>query len=319
MADPKWYRLLRILGLLQTGRPNVDGLSTACNISRRTVLRDIDSLRKSGYSIVFDDEQQRYIILGHFLMPETQFTLEEALALITLCFDAGNDRHIPFLHPARTAAIKLQRILPTEIQEEIRSIGNSLQIIPEPINPLKESESTFDAILESLQTRRSIRIWYKGPIDDGFCTLLSPYQILFCRRSWYVIGRTSLHREVRTFHIGRITKFETTENEYQIPRGFTLRQYFRNAWSMIPESKDYDIVIRFSPLVGQNVSEVLWHSTQRTIRNDDGSVDFHATVSGLNEISWWVLGYGKEAEVLRPPLLREMIRKHAAEMLKKYE
>ena len=34
------------------------------------------------------------------------------------------------------------------------------------------------------------------------CTRVSPYRLLFSRRSWYVIGRSSLHRAVRTFNVG---------------------------------------------------------------------------------------------------------------------
>jgi proteasome accessory factor B len=39
-------------------------------------------------------------------------------------------------------------------------------------------------------------------------TKLSPYRLLFSRHSWYVIGRSSVHREVRTFHVGRIQSLE---------------------------------------------------------------------------------------------------------------
>ena len=51
---------------------------------------------------------------------------------------------------------------------------------------------------------------------------------------------------------------------------------------------------------------------------DDGSADFHVTVSGLNEISWWVLGYGDQAEVLEPPELRQLIAQHAQRMADQY-
>ena len=46
-------------------------------------------------------------------------------------------------------------------------------------------------------------------------------------------------------------------------------------------------------------------------RNDDGTLDFAATVEGLREIVWWVLRYGNEATVLRPAKLSAMIREHA--------
>ena len=76
--------------------------------------------------------------------------------------------------------------------------------------------------------------------------------------------------------------------------------------------------LRFKPLVARNVVEVAWHKTQQTQWNDDGSLDFHVTVSGLWELHWWVLGYGDQVEVLHPPKLREMVQSRVAEMVKTY-
>ena len=46
---------------------------------------------------------------------------------------------------------------------------------------------------------------------------------------------------------------------------------------------------------------------------------FEVDVDGLGEISWWILGYGDQAEVLEPAKLREMIASHAEGMLAKYD
>ena len=80
---------------------------------------------------------------------------------------------------------------------------------------------------------------------------------------------------------------------------------------MIRGPREHHVRIRFSPKVAGNVDEVLWHKTQQTQTEPDGSLIFEATVDGLAEIQWWVLGYGREAEVLDPPELREIIRTHA--------
>lgn len=316
MAD-RAQRLFKIIDLLKTGRPNVKALATTLQVSRRTILRDIDDLRKLSLAINFDTQKQRYTICGSMMLPETQFTLEEAWTLITLCFDADCD--IPFLKPAKTAALKLQSIFPQAIQKEIHDFGNSLFLQKTPVNPLEGVESVFDALLKSVQQRHSIRIWYKSPIEPEFITLLSPYRLFFGRHAWYAIGRSSMHKEIRMFHIGRIRNFEKTGQPFEISKGFTLKQFFGNAWSMIRErGPDQEVVVRFSPLVAQNVSEVAWHPTQRILWNDDGTMDYRVTVSGLNEISWWILGYGKEAEVLQPKKLRDMIRSHVETMLQKY-
>jgi predicted DNA-binding transcriptional regulator YafY len=41
-------------------------------------------------------------------------------------------------------------------------------------------------------------------------------------------------------------------------------------------------------------------------------------VDGLDEIVWWVLGYGPEVEVLRPPELRRRLADLARRMLRLY-
>lgn len=88
----------------------------------------------------------------------------------------------------------------------------------------------------------------------------------------------------------------------------------------MPQSgADFHVLIRFSPLVARNVAEVAWHKTQRLEHRDDGSMDFHVEVSGLNEIVWWILGYGDQAQVLRPAKLRQLVAQRAKNMHVMYE
>jgi proteasome accessory factor B len=134
-----------------------------------------------------------------------------------------------------------------------------------------------------------------------------------------VIGRSSLHRGTRTFNVGRIVRLEPLDDPYEIPRGFSIDRYLRNAWHLIPEpGPDREVVVRFARKVAQNVAEVAWHKTQRLQFLPDGSLDFSVTVSGLSEIAWWILGYGDQAEVLQPPELRQIIVGHAVRMLQRY-
>lgn len=81
---------------------------------------------------------------------------------------------------------------------------------------------------------------------------------------------------------------------------------------------DRNVVVRFSPSVARSVAEKTWHRTQRVEWNEDGSLDLHVTVSGLKEISLWILGYGKEAEVLGPDELREIVKSNIEEMICRY-
>jgi predicted DNA-binding transcriptional regulator YafY len=316
------HRLLKLIGLLQAGRGwNVDSLSGACDVSRRTIFRDLDTLRQAGVPLMFDDQQQRYRIPGTYFLPPTNFTPEEALALIVLCHELGNGSGLPFFGPARTAAVKLESTLPSRLRERLRSVADAVQISPPQRNPLEGKQSIYEQLLEAIGHRRSVRIRYDSLTEwKEICTRVNPYRLLFSRRSWYVIGRSSLHRGTRTFNVGRIRELVPLGDSYRIPRGFSIDRYLGNAWHLIPEpGSDSQVVIRFSKMVAQNVAEVAWHKTQQLTVHDDGTLDFRVTVSGLNEISWWVLGYGDQAEVLEPPQFRRLVAERAARMARSYQ
>jgi len=322
MKLPRLHRLLELIGLLQAGRGyNVEALARACNVSRRTVFRDLSLLRESGLPVIFDEESRAYRIPGAQYLPPTNFTPEEALAVIVLCHELGDASGLPFFGPARSAALKLESSLPGRLREQLRSVVDAVQIEPPPRNALSGQEPVYQQLLRSISARRSLRIRYKSLTEwKEIQTRLAPYRLLFSRRSWYVIGRSSLHRSTRTFNVSRILRVEPLEQSYQIPRGFSLRRYLGNAWHLIPEpGRDSEVVIRFSKMVAQNVAEVVWHKTQRAKFNEDGTLDFSVTVSGLNEISWWILGYGDQAQVLRPAKLRRMIGERAERTARQYD
>jgi proteasome accessory factor B len=307
-------RLLKLTGLLQAGRGyNADALAQTCGVSRRTIFRDLDALRESGIPLLYDEQQQSYRLPGATFLPPTNFTPQEAMALIVLCQDLGEDAQVPFFTAARQAAVKLQSSLPGRLREHLLAAAGNVKIRMPPRNPLHGQEPVYEQLLEASSRRCCVRIRYDSLTErELVCTKLSPYQLLFSRRSWYVIGRSSLHRSVRTFNVGRILDLEPLKDRFEVPRGFSLSRYLRNAWHLIPEpGPDHEVLIRFSPKVAQNVAEVQWHKTQQTNLNDDGTLDFSVTVSGLNEISWWILGYGAEAEVVRPERLRQIVFDHA--------
>jgi len=292
------HRLLRIVELLQSGRfYNSKEIADACGVSRRTVFRDLRTLQDSGLPLMHDEYRQGYSLAGSTYLPPTNFTLEETLSLLVLCHELGHSKKgVPFYRKARSAALKLLSNLPRHLREKLGELTESISVHLDPHNPLHEAKPHYDLLLQALKERRQIRLRYHSLTKDEWGeigTLLSPYRILFSRRSWYVIGRSSLHREVRTFNIGRILKAELLDKRYTIPSRFNLDRYLGNAWALIREpGKRTDVVIRFQKLVAQNVAEVQWHKTQKLVWNDDGTLNFHVTVDGPSPWTVWEKSYG---------------------------
>jgi predicted DNA-binding transcriptional regulator YafY len=317
-------RITRLLKLLQTlqagGGQDADGLAKSCGVSRRTIFRDLETLREAGVPLAFDSQEDRYFIPASFFLPPTNFTPEEALSIIVLASKIPAGEKLPFSEPALQAALKLERSFPAPLREELRNVTRAIEINMAKVSPLHGKAGFYQQLVNAIGQRQVVRIRYASLTEwETIETKLRPYQLLFSGRSWYVIGRSSLHKETRTFNLARIKELSLLKERYSMRGQFDLNKYLGNAWHLVPEAgEDHYVVVRFEPLVAQNVSEVMWHKTQELHWCDDGTLDFHCRVSGLHEIAWWILGYGDQAEVLRPAKLRKLVGQRAANMHRIY-
>ena len=204
-------RLLRLVEVLQSGRVmNSAQLSEYCGISRRTIFRDVETLPQSGLVVLFNEDRQGYSMPANRMLPAANFTLQETLSLLVLCQELSDERRgIPFQTAARSAALKLLSNLPHHLREHICQRTQAIAVRLDPHSGPASAAPIFETLTQAAAERRQVRIRYNSLTEwTEIRTALSPYRILFSRRSWYVIGRSSLHRSVRTFNLGRIQNVE---------------------------------------------------------------------------------------------------------------
>jgi len=315
------HRVLKLITLLQTGRPcNAVQLAGECGVSRRTIHRDLNTIEKAGIPVFYDRPTGRYRVHQTALMPAINLGLDEALALVVLASELGHSGRMPLLEPARDAAAKIEASLPLAMRAMLGSLARTTAIRTTPTARHNALRETYHEVQRSIVRRRPLEAVYISFHEAGqIRTRLEPYWLLFNERAWYVVGRSSKHRAVRTFKLGRFKLLMPAEGHFEMPAGLTLEKHLGNAWRMMRGEKTYGVHLKFSPLISPNVAEVNWHRTQQVSWDDDGCVHFRATVDGLDEIVWWVLGYGPEVEVVEPPDLRTRLATVARRMLALYE
>jgi proteasome accessory factor B len=74
-------------------------------------------------------------------------------------------------------------------------------------------------------------------------------------------------------------------------------------------SGHHQIVLRFTPEAAGRAREKLWHKTQTTELERDGSLLLRMELSDLREVKRWILSWGAECEVVEPEELRGMMRR----------
>jgi predicted DNA-binding transcriptional regulator YafY len=219
-------RLLQLIDLLQTERcPNARQLAETCEVSRRTIYRDLAALADAGMNVVYRSDRQGYeLVRGLFLAPP-RLDEREALALLVLCrqWTAGDD--LGLRRHANRAMDKLIQCLPENVRSRISGVA---EILSESLDRprVDERHDLFEQILDAITHRRQIRLWVREPsalpIEP---TKLGIYRLTRMNGFWCLVGRSSRHCGVAIVPIAQIDRAELTTDAYTIPPRFNLDRF----------------------------------------------------------------------------------------------
>ncbi len=320
MSVCRVHRLLRLIAVLQRNEPNTTaGLMRELQISRRTLFRDLSALEEAGVPYRHD-RAQGYRIDKTFYMAPINLTVPETLGLMMLGKNAAAHKGGPMVAPALSAIYKLIATVPDSIREACGEIMSNVSVATDA-HIHTDQWTQYHALLQRcLDEGRSCRFVYKSPGEsEEINARLSPYLLHFTNRAWYVLGYVDVYDEVRVLKLTRFQELEPTDELFTKPRNFRVEDKLGAAWRLVPEGKEYEIVLEFTRKVALNVSEVLWHPSQKHTMLEDGRCRMTFTVDGLGEIAWWLCGYADQVIVKQPPQLRDRIEQMLRSALKQYE
>jgi proteasome accessory factor B len=306
--------------MLQSRRGyKAEELARELEVSRRTIFRDLNVLEMARIPYYYDTESNGYKINQHFFLPPVNLTVTEALAMLALTGRLKGAKALPLLSEAARAGMKIEAALPRAIRHDVGSVIDKLSVATGAIARHVGLEGTFNDLVKAIGQKRICQLVYLSFHErKQIVTNIRPLALAFRARAWYLIAYSAMHRENRTFKLGRIRQLKVSRRKFKEPADVDLDEHFGRAWSMIPEGKLYKVHLHFEPKVAGNVAEVHWHDSQRVEWNDNGSIEFHVVVDGLREITWWILGYGDQVEVVAPAALRRRVGATAGRMVGKY-
>ena len=292
-----------------------DELAKLFGVSRRTLFRDLREIQEIGIQPILSCSRRGYALAPEQFLPPINLNLQEALGLLLLVHKMRNQIQMPFKHSAMLAAMKIEGCLPPRVRNYCESALARISIkagvqAPAPTTP--GLDNIFTLLQSAAARRKKLRVKYDSLYDGKIISCeVSPYYLLYNQRAWYLVGQSSIHKAIRTFKLNHIRGVEMLDEQVDGNDDFDLAEYLGCAWSMIPEGKMYHVRLRFAPKVANNAAEVNWHKSQQVTHNPDGSATIDLRVDGLGEITWWILSYGDQVEVLAPAALRKNVAKIA--------
>ena len=215
-----------------------------------------------------------------------------------------------YINELETAIKRLSERLPDQTSVDLQQLteerimfGAGAEIIN--INP-QIWQKLQDATSESRQVWIS---YYAATNDTKSERTIDPYFLNIYRgTNPYVVAYCHLRGALRDFRIDRIQQLKVLETSFVRDPDFDPQKYLENRFQYESGDRIYEIEIWFDAVTSPFIRERRWHKSQEFIKQDDGSLILKLSVSGLNDIKRWVLGYGKGARVQSPPELVEMMR-----------
>ena len=293
-------------------------LAERFEVNKTTIQRDIDLLREMGIIIV-PRGKHGYEMISDFFLPTLNFTFEEALSLVTAANAYREKEGKHAIEVLNQAIHKITTNLPKQTKQALNQITPKIEVSHQQVSPIDDTEQYKELLYQAIREKTSVKMTYNSFSSQRETRhRLAPYAVLFRKRAWYVIGRSETFQQVLTFRINRISSLKIAHAGYTIPEDFSVQKYLAKSWDVML-GPDTHVVILFAPRIAPLIREVNWHSTQHLQELDNGSLRYEATVSGWQEIGWWVLGYGHEAEVIKPKPLRNWVAQTARKMVEVYE
>ena len=214
---------------------------------------------------------------------------------------------------------KVKSTLPQEILSYLRRIEQTFHIGFKPYKDYSRFKEIIKQINEAVLKFRVIEMRYYSMSSKRETTRkVDPYKVWFFNGTLYLIGWCHVHNEIRMFVLDRIRLLHVTDDRFIPPDDFDLDEYMKDAFGVIQTDPE-KVVIRFDPSLEKYLKENIWHPSQVFEKDGNGDVILTMEVGGLVEVMSWVLGFGRQAEVLEPEHLRKAMVEEIAAVARRYE
>ncbi len=304
----KHDRLIRLMRELALFQAQPRGLTSAqiadkVGVSQRQVQRDIAAL-ESEFGVPFVKQGTRWTLIEGYFLPPVNFTVPEAMAMVVgarLMWRYA-DRANPF---AQAAYEKLAAVLPDSMKEPVMEVADGLANKPEDGVWTK----IFAALTSAWSERRKVRIRYTKEDGEALERVVWPLFIepTPAAHSLYLIAHDEKRKGTRVFRMERISSVVVLEQRFSPPLGSSLRKLLGHAWGIWTSDHPVEVVLHFTARVAARVAATTWHESQEMRALPDGGVELRLVIAEPTEIRPWILGWGKECEVIAPARLRESI------------
>jgi len=306
-------RLLSIIiYLLNRDLVSARELAEYCEVSVRTIQRDMDALGLAGIPILsIQGAQGGFGIIEGYKLDRQLMNTSDLFFILTALESISST----LKNKQITATLEKVKNLVHDYQAtEIDRNKEKLFIDFSAFSIGKNSSELFNLLDESIENNRLIKFTYTDSHFRVSERQVEPMTIVFKWFSWYLFGFCRRRNDYRLFRLSRM------ENVQQLPERFERRSLdfneFANHSDPQYSQKFIQLKLKFHPSLKIYVEDYF-----RSGKIEIDPAGYFIVQIGWPEDEWLystILSYGDKVEVLEPAYLREIILQKSLAIARMY-
>ncbi len=297
-------RLIGILSiLLQKDKITTQELANKFEVSRRTILRDIDALSVAGIPIISEKGQGGGIsIMEDYKVDRTVLSSEDMKAILTglqsLDSVSGTNRYLQLMEKISidgSAAINVDNHIIIDLSNWDKSaVSDKIELIKAAME--QNLKIAFNYFSQNGERRR----------------MIEPYHLVFQWSDWYVWGYCAQREDYRMFKLTRMTELTLTDekiSDRSVPEYLCDKQW--------DNTGGIEVTVKFDDSVKWRIIDEF--GTDSLKYNEKGDIIVTITWSNVPALYQYVLSFGDRTEIVAPMEYRQNFANVLKNMQKKYE
>jgi predicted DNA-binding transcriptional regulator YafY len=286
--------------------PNAHTVAAIFEVTTRVAYNDRLYLRNRLRAPLETDRNRGgwYYTDPTFMLPFLALTEREATALRRLFLLAQEYLPTADAELLRQVADKMSAFTPKALPGGHERIRGSVHLTGGLSGDLLQACDRAVALRQRLQI-----LYYSVRRNEISERIIQPYELLVWRGEPHLIGFCEWRQAMRQFFLGRVREWKLLPGEAAYTRDpdFDIDAYLLRGLDLEHGEEMVTVRARFSPYQARWIRERRYHPSQETEELEDGGLLLTLRVAGTAEVRRWLLGYGREVEILEPASLRQEI------------
>ncbi len=287
----------------------VDDLVEECQVTRRTIYRDLQAIIDAGYPLVSERQDDGYVVYsfvaGFSKVPPIVFSLEELMTFYLCRGQLSFLKGTPFHDDLEAIFTRIKSNLPPRSVAHLERISEVSTPRFHGFKDYSQHHQVLESLRQALLKQRQCFISYRPAKRDIQEYLIDPYTLLFFKNGLYIGGYAHNREDLRLFAVERIETVVVQPDRFDVPADYHVGQLTGSAFGLIDEGETHQLELLFSGEVAHLIRERIWHPDQTIEERADGSLVLRFSASGEREILAWLYSFVPHVKILAPQSLQQ--------------